>query len=220
MPTSSSTMTVLSVRESWPCSSRQIKLAKVRDPAIRASWARLLAAWPEVAVPKTSWPDLSNALRHGTEHGRLAGARHPYDDLGTTARRTDAGGRLPLLVRERRPELLLAGSKGFLQYFVGDSRAVAAGQLAAHRLCDGRFPGQHRGQRVGRFACAGDADEGHHFGVGQGPVDQSVEDLGGLAVKVRGHGHDHVSTRKRPCAGRGRRRPQAPLKEVPGRLIG
>jgi hypothetical protein len=37
------------------------------------------------------------------------------------------------------------------------------------------------------------ADQGHHFGVGQSSVDQALKHFWGLAEQVRGHCHDHVA---------------------------
>ncbi len=40
---------------------QQMRLASVRDSEIPASVPRLRAAWPDVAVPSTWWPELSKA---------------------------------------------------------------------------------------------------------------------------------------------------------------
>ena len=86
MPASSSTTTWrgLSASRSW--SSRQRNEARVLDSAMPASRPKVRAAWPEVAVPTTSYPPASKASPDRGHDGGLARSGHAHDQLDAPAR--------------------------------------------------------------------------------------------------------------------------------------
>ena len=165
MPTSSKTIRVFSSKATRPWSSRQMRLARVRDSAVPASVPRLRAAWPEVAAPSTWWPERSKASATARSMVVLPA---PATPTVSSAPRPEVqmpthGG--ALLVRQPGTDGLLGAGDGAVNGFGGGGGPVGAGQLAGQALGDGALPGQHRSQRMGPFPRPGHADQGDDLGA-------------------------------------------------------
>ena len=132
-------------------------------------------------------------LRHGPQHGGLAGAGHAHHQFRPPSRGADAHDGRALLVRQPGTNSSLGPGDSGLNALRGGDGPVGAAQLAGQALGDGALPGQHRRQRVGPLAPPGHTDQGHDLGVGQGPVHQALEHLRLLPEELRGQGHDQVA---------------------------
>ncbi len=145
---------------------------------------------------------------HHPEHRGLARPGHAHHQLRPSPRGADRLRGSALLVEAERPDQLprrlpMALSTTALGTAAGASvRASWRPRLSAMA----RLPGQHGGQGVHPLPGARHADHGHHLGVGQGPVDQPLQQLGVAGRRGAGPGPRPRGGGRRPCAGPARRR--------------
>ena len=169
-----------------------MRLARVRDSAIPASVPRLRAAWPEVAVPSTWWPERSKASATARSMVVLpapatpttSSAPRPEVQMPSTADRCSSDSPAPM--DSSAPAMAPSMASGEA---TGPSvRANWRARLSAMALSRAST----EASEWAPFPRPGHADQGDDLGVGQGPVHQALEHLGALAEDVRGQGHDEV----------------------------
>ena len=147
---------------------RQLSEASVRlsMPASRES---VRAACPE--VESRSLHSLRPRRPRAPRPARSSSpSRDAHDQLDAASGGADGLDRLPLAGGQRAPDPLRSARCSSARCIQRCCRSVASGDLGLDAAGDGLLPGDGEGGGISPLGGAGDAQQGHGLGIGQGAV--------------------------------------------------